>query len=102
MSSDVNLGLSRAGKGRRRSSAPAVKCRANGERADADVRQYVLSDESADVKVRGEGVDEGHASGRCGTLKLRIPNPHYADIGPVLLMEILRQAGITKEEWENA
>jgi predicted RNA binding protein YcfA (HicA-like mRNA interferase family) len=38
---------------------------------------------------------------RRGALKLRIPNPHEGDIGPALLKEILRQAGITREEWER-
>ncbi len=32
---------------------------------------------------------------------LRIPNPHQADIGRELLARILRQAEISKEEWEK-
>lgn len=32
---------------------------------------------------------------------LRIPNPHEADIGRDLLARILRQAEISKEEWEK-
>jgi len=32
---------------------------------------------------------------------IRIPNPHLADIGRELLVRILRQAGISREEWEN-
>ncbi|MCX7707165.1 MAG: type II toxin-antitoxin system HicA family toxin [Anaerolineae bacterium] len=36
-----------------------------------------------------------------GTLKLRIPNPHHADIAGDLLSRILRQAGIDKEDWEK-
>jgi predicted RNA binding protein YcfA (HicA-like mRNA interferase family) len=36
-----------------------------------------------------------------GNLTIRIPNPHQADIGKELLARILRQAGITKEEWEK-
>jgi predicted RNA binding protein YcfA (HicA-like mRNA interferase family) len=36
------------------------------------------------------------------THKQRIPNPHSADIGVSLLREILRQAGITDEEWNVA
>jgi predicted RNA binding protein YcfA (HicA-like mRNA interferase family) len=32
--------------------------------------------------------------------KLRIPNPHTEDIGRGLLIRILRQGGITREEWE--
>jgi len=37
-----------------------------------------------------------------GNLTLRIPNPHQSDIGKELLARILRQAGISKEEWEKA
>ena len=33
--------------------------------------------------------------------KLTIPNPHQGDISPNLLARILRQASISKEEWEE-
>jgi predicted RNA binding protein YcfA (HicA-like mRNA interferase family) len=37
-----------------------------------------------------------------GDLKIRIPNPHGSrDISDALAKEILRQAGISKEEWEQ-
>ncbi len=36
-----------------------------------------------------------------GTLKLRIPNPHQGDIGRDLLTRILREAGISRDEWET-
>jgi len=32
---------------------------------------------------------------------LTIPNPHQKDIGREFLNRILRQAGISKEEWER-
>jgi len=32
--------------------------------------------------------------------KLRIPNPHADDISRGLLVRILRQGGIEREEWE--
>ncbi|MCP6757850.1 MAG: type II toxin-antitoxin system HicA family toxin [Fischerella sp. CENA71] len=32
---------------------------------------------------------------------VRIPNPHKGDIGKGLLAEILRQAEIEKDEWEQ-
>jgi predicted RNA binding protein YcfA (HicA-like mRNA interferase family) len=35
------------------------------------------------------------------SLKLRIPNPHQGDISKGLLAEILRQAEISREDWEN-
>jgi predicted RNA binding protein YcfA (HicA-like mRNA interferase family) len=34
-------------------------------------------------------------------LTLTIPNPHQKDIGRELLARILRQAGVSKEEWEK-
>ena len=38
-----------------------------------------------------------------GGLKIRVPNPHGSgDISDSLLHEILRQANITKEEWNNS
>lgn len=33
-------------------------------------------------------------------IKLAIPNPHQGDIGPDLLARILRQADISREEWD--
>ena len=36
-----------------------------------------------------------------GDITLRIPNPHQDDIGRELLSRVLRQAGITSEEWED-
>jgi hypothetical protein len=33
---------------------------------------------------------------------VRIPNPHRGDIGVALLTRILRQAGISRDEWEQA
>jgi predicted RNA binding protein YcfA (HicA-like mRNA interferase family) len=34
-------------------------------------------------------------------LKLTIPNPHSGDISASLLIRILRQANISREEWES-
>jgi predicted RNA binding protein YcfA (HicA-like mRNA interferase family) len=34
-------------------------------------------------------------------LRLTLPNPHESDIGTNLLSRILRQAGISREEWER-
>lgn len=36
-----------------------------------------------------------------GKTKLIIPNPHQGDIGVDLLHRILRQAGISRDDWEN-
>ena len=35
-------------------------------------------------------------------LVLTIPNPHRGEIGPDLLARILRQAGVSREEWDGA
>ena len=34
-------------------------------------------------------------------LTLTIPNPHKGDIGRQLLARILRQAGISRQQWEQ-
>ena len=36
-----------------------------------------------------------------GQQKVFIPNPHGGDIGKSFLLRILRQADISKEEWEK-
>ncbi len=36
-----------------------------------------------------------------GDITIRVPNPHQADIGKDLLTRILRQAGISKDDWEK-
>ena len=35
-----------------------------------------------------------------GAVTIRIPNPHRGDVGMELLTRILRQAGISRDEWE--
>ena len=35
-----------------------------------------------------------------GTLKLVLPNPHQGDIGVGLLSRLLKQAGISREDWD--
>ena len=36
-----------------------------------------------------------------GSITVHIPNPHQGDIGRELLVRILKQAQIGKEEWEK-
>ncbi|MFO7665475.1 MAG: type II toxin-antitoxin system HicA family toxin [Desulfobacterales bacterium] len=36
-----------------------------------------------------------------GEITISIPNPHQTEIGRNYLAKILRQAGISKEEWEK-
>jgi predicted RNA binding protein YcfA (HicA-like mRNA interferase family) len=49
----------------------------------------------------GPFIGKRHAYMRRGTVKLIIPNPHKGDIGVDLLHRILRQAGISRDEWES-
>ena len=56
-------------------------------------------------KFQRLGFDGPYSGGRHlfmvkGELKVRVPNPHKSDISKHLLSEILRQAGISNEEWE--
>lgn len=37
-----------------------------------------------------------------GEVTIRVPNPHQGDIGKEILSRILRHAGISREEWEQA
>jgi predicted RNA binding protein YcfA (HicA-like mRNA interferase family) len=37
-----------------------------------------------------------------GSVRLILPNPHRADISDALLQRVLRQAGITRDEWKES
>ncbi|MBW2339205.1 MAG: type II toxin-antitoxin system HicA family toxin [Deltaproteobacteria bacterium] len=55
-------------------------------------------------KLRIFGFEGPHSGGKHlymlrEDLRLTIPNPHKKKISVDLLMRILRQAGITREEW---
>jgi len=39
---------------------------------------------------------------RRGNVAVTIPNPHKGDIAVGLLARVLRQAGVSREEWEAA
>jgi predicted RNA binding protein YcfA (HicA-like mRNA interferase family) len=56
--------------------------------------------------LRQAGFDGPYSGGKHqfmlkGDLTLRVPNPHQSDIGKELLIRILRQAGIERDEWEK-
>lgn len=58
-------------------------------------------------KFRNLGFDGPFSGGRHlfmvrGSLKVRIPNPHRKDISKHLLAEILRQAGVSTDDWNAA
>jgi len=50
-----------------------------------------------------EGPYEGgkHPVMARGSLRIRVPNPHGHDIGVDLLKRVLRQADISRQEWES-
>lgn len=55
-------------------------------------------------RLRELGFDGPYAGGSHefmlrGTRRLILPNPHRADISPDLLARLLRQGGITRQEW---
>ena len=55
--------------------------------------------------LKKAGFDGPYSGGRHqlmikGSRTLRVPNPHRGDVGKELLSRILRQADITRGEWE--
>jgi hypothetical protein len=36
-----------------------------------------------------------------GELRIRVPNPHGSVISSGLIAEILRQAGVSRDDWES-
>lgn len=58
-------------------------------------------------RLRALGFDGPYRGGRHpymvrGDLVLTLPNPLRAEIGTDLLVRILRQAGVTRDEWSAA
>lgn len=58
-------------------------------------------------KFRNLGFDGPFSGGRHlfmvkDGLKVHIPNPHRGDISKALVLEIIRQAGISGTEWDAA
>ena len=56
--------------------------------------------------LRELGYDGPHPGGRHqvmrrGHIRIRNPNPHRGNIGRGLLTRILRQAGVSRDEWER-
>jgi predicted RNA binding protein YcfA (HicA-like mRNA interferase family) len=56
--------------------------------------------------LKSSGFDGPYSGGKHqfmikATLRLTIPNPHQGDIGIDLLSKILKQAGISRAEWER-
>jgi len=58
-------------------------------------------------RLRGVGFEGPYVGGRHefmlrGPRRFILPNPHRGDISVDLLARLLRQAGVTREEWESA
>lgn len=58
-------------------------------------------------KFRRLGFDGPYSGGRHlfmikEKLKVHIPNPHGGDISKYLVMEILKQAEISREDWDSS
>jgi len=58
-------------------------------------------------KFRALGYEGPYSGGKHqfmvkGLQKIRIPNPHGGDIGIGLIVEILRQARIDRQDWDAA
>lgn len=56
--------------------------------------------------LRAGGFDGPYSGGKHSFMvksdvRLTIPNPHQGGVGRELLARILRQAGISREEWER-
>ena len=56
--------------------------------------------------LRSLGFDGPYSGGKHqymvkGELRLYIPNPHGGEIGRPLLSRLLKQAGISRDEWEQ-
>jgi predicted RNA binding protein YcfA (HicA-like mRNA interferase family) len=63
-----------------------------------------LSNRDLIGKLKTFGFEGPYAGGRHlymikGELRLTVPNPHRESIGVDLLSRILKQAGITRNEW---
>jgi predicted RNA binding protein YcfA (HicA-like mRNA interferase family) len=59
------------------------------------------------TRLRRLGFEGPYAGGRHGLMvrgrrRLVLPNVHGHDIGVDLLTRVLRQAGVTREEWESS
>ncbi len=56
--------------------------------------------------LRALGFDGPYSAGqherlKRGAVNIPIPNPHEGDISQPLLLRILKQAGISRSEWET-
>jgi predicted RNA binding protein YcfA (HicA-like mRNA interferase family) len=56
--------------------------------------------------LKQAGFDGPYAGGKHefmvrGNLRLTLPNPHQGEISKDLLSRILKQAGISRDEWEK-
>ena len=67
---------------------------------------YSITRRALIARLRELGFEGPHTGGKHqfmvkGHLRLSVPNPHQSEIGKDLLIRILRQANISREEWEG-
>jgi hypothetical protein len=67
-----------------------------GPIARADLIRYLRH-----LRFAGPYAGTKHQFMERGDRTVRLPNPHRGDISRPLLAAILREAGITKDEWEK-
>ena len=65
------------------------------------IKRRDLSSRSAVPDSKGPYAKRRHEVMIRGDVSLPIPNPHQGDIAKNLLAVILRQAGISRQEWER-
>ena len=63
------------------------------------VSQRELVGRMRELGFEGPFAGGKHPQMRRGDLTVIIPNPHEGDIGVGLLRRLLRQAGISRQEW---
>ena len=59
------------------------------------------------TRLRSLGFEGPFAGGRHqfmrkGSRTVRMPNPHHGDISRGLLIRILKEVGVSREQWEDA
>jgi predicted RNA binding protein YcfA (HicA-like mRNA interferase family) len=64
------------------------------------IKRRALIDTLRQLGFHGPFAGGKHQFMARGSLRVRVPNPHQADIGRALLAKILREADISRDEWE--
>lgn len=65
------------------------------------VKRRELIEGLRDLGFEGPYSGSKHQLMARGDTTVRIPNPHQGDVSRDLLSRILKQAGVSREEWES-